>query len=280
MTQITYQATSLRSLVKQMMPSAESKNIPESQYCYLGARVRRMECEDGTSAPQCVLVAETDQPTFDMALSLMLSTDEVQVDDTVVRVNTRDLDTALASCGQQMVTVFLHEDGTVQLLCQERDEDGQPYGRTKCISVRGEKDELMEDLTAGRKDCCQLGSMKPLLDGLHSVVGIAAVRGNALSRQGVFVTLEPDSLCLDGTNPNVLARATYASPWFKAPRYRQTGIISTDAARHLVSALSFAASQGKATAPVGIAMDDTFLYVETEGMTFCAEVTHNEKMNG
>ncbi len=278
MTEITYQATSLRSLVKQMMPSAESKNIPESQYCYLGAKVKKMECEDGSEAPQFVLVAETSQPTFDMALSLVLSTDEVKVTDTVVRVNARDLDSALASFGQQMVTLILNDDGVLQLVCEEHDGDSHACGRTKYIGVRGEKDGLMEDLSPRRTDCLQLASMKPLLDGLHSVAGIASVRGNALSRQGVFVTLEPDTIYLDGANPNVMARVSYDNPWLKAPRYKQAGIISTDAARHLVGALSFTASQGKAMAPVSICMDETYLYVETEGMIFCAEVTRNDRL--
>lgn len=235
MTKFTYQATSLRSFIKQMLPSAESKNITESNYTTLYLREEEQQFADGSRQQQFVLHAETDQPTFDMHLSMVLSTDEAQADDTILRLHTRDVDTILGSFGQQMVTVYFFPDGMMAVeSTQVSEEDGKPLKR---IVMRCETD-FAEEWPVIENPTCTLTSMTPLLDGLRSVVSIASKRGNSIHCQGVNVILEPERLTVSSSCPGVNANMQYEAPWAKPPQRMQTMMISTDCARHMIAALS------------------------------------------
>ena len=104
MTYTIYQASSLRAMVRQLLPCAESKNISDSNYCSLGILSRRQKGADEGDEVECLLYAETHQPSFCMGLGMVLTTEDVEADNShCVRVLTRDLDNALASFGQRMV---------------------------------------------------------------------------------------------------------------------------------------------------------------------------------
>lgn len=268
MTKFTYQATSLRSLVKQMLPSAESKNISESNWSGMTVVLRETKAQDGSMQRQHLLQMQTTQPTFYLGISMPLTTDEVETDNTGVALNTRDLDTALASFGQRMVTVCLRDGGTVELTSVRQEEDAESLP-VKSLWVMGESDDevcVADMFCAG---CCTLPDMLQLLDGLRSAVGIASVRGNGLTMQGVRLTFSPEYLRVEGANPSVTARMHYDAPWTKAPEQEQTCVMSTDAARHLIAALSAFGT----SAPVYLdVQDDKRLVIATEGICMEAEI--------
>jgi len=262
MTQLTYQATSLRSLVKLMLPSAESKNFSESQMMSFGIEEQNVKGSDGSMMHQHVLYAESTHPTFLLLVSSVLATDEVESDGVTLRVNSRDLDSALSSFGQQMVTLRRNEQGCLVLTSRPAvDENDREIAPVKTITVQAEVDNMYE-LPQHTGGLAVLTSMMPLLDGLKSAVGIASVRGNRLDMQGVRITLSPESLQIEGANPSVNASVKYDNAWQKAPRHSYDVTLSTDAVRHLIAALSAYGT----SAPVYLDIEDDILCVYTDGV--------------
>lgn len=265
MTQFTYQATSLRSMVKQMLPSAESKNISESLWCTLGVVRQETVNADKTTSTQHVLCMETIQPTFTLNLQMVLATDEVLTDGVVLAVNSHDLDTALASFGQSMVTVTLGDDGNIVLSCQREGRDGAEGVTTgvKTLTISAMREELATLPTPLHGDCT-MTDMTVLLDALRSVVGIASKRGNGLSMQGVRLCLDPQHLCVEGENPSTMACMKCECPWLVAPAHRQQHVLSTDCVRHLISALT--AYGTSALLRLEMDQDDNCLLLENGGV--------------
>ena len=264
MTKFTYQATSLRSFIKQMLPSSESKNITESNYMTLYLKEEEQQFTDGSKQRQFVLHAETDQPTFDMHLSMVLSTDDAQADDIALRLYTRDVDTILASFGQQIVTVYLFADGEMAVeSTQLSEEDGKPV---KKIMMRGEPDFIAPWPEIDNPKCI-LTSMVPLLDGLRSVVSIASKRGNAIHMQGVVVTLEPGCMRVESSCPGVNANMYYENPWVKAPLRPEVITLSTDSVRHLIAALSAYGTNDHVT----VNFMECLLEIETTNIRFAID---------
>lgn len=264
MTKLTYQATSLRSLVKQMLPSAESKNISQSKQCTLTVRERELALEDGSSQRQYVLVAGTDQPTFDMEITMPLSTDQVETDGIVVRVNTRDLDEALGSFGQHMVEMELTED-KIGLFNPTSEGDGRDI-QAKVLLLAAERDEDYEPMPTP-EPLCVLADVAQLVDGMKSAVAVASKRGNGPRRQAVKVLLSAVDMQVLAENPVALAHSTYDEPWQKAPAHDHSCDISPDAARHLVAALTGYAHNE----PVRICVNDHLLIVQTRDVTMMAD---------
>lgn len=308
MTKFTYQATSLRSLVKQMLPSAESKNITESNWCSVGLLERDATCPDGSVQHQHVLYAETTQPTFVLGVWQVLATDEANTDGTAMDLLTRDLDNALASFGQHNVQVSLHPDGQVLLSSgMATTPSTDATEPVKVLSLGGTPHtqlalpkQLSAAATAGATagaaviseisghsaathatsaalatsapssavpgtpapSVCILADIALLLDGLRSAVGIASVRGNRPDSQGVHLVIAPDRLCISGENPGVVAQARYESPWLCSPAHRADYTLSTDAVRHLISALVGFASETTVT----FCCYDDMLAIQTEGV--------------
>jgi len=262
MTQLTYQATSLRSLVKLMLPSAESKNFSESQMMYFGIREQNVKSSDGSTMHQHVLYAESTHPTFLLKVEDILNTDEVETDGRTLRVNSRDLDSALASFGQQQVTLRYDDQGQLTLSTPIREgEDAQTPVKT--LFVGAEIDALYE-LPEHNDSLCVLQDYRPLLDGLKSVVNIASIRGNRLNMQGIRMAITPTQLRIEGDNPCVSARTQYDNPWLKAPGHSHEKTISSDAARHLIASLATLGTD----ASVHLNLEDDILCVHTEGVHF------------
>lgn len=260
--QLTYQATSIRNLVKQMLPSAESKNFSESQVMSLGITERNEKGADGSVMHQHVVHVESTHPTFLLLVSSVLATDEVEADGVTLRVNSRDLDNALSSFGQQMVTMTRNEQGCLVLTSRPAvDENGRETTPVKNITIQAEVDDMYQ-MPVHNDGLAVLTNMMPLLDGLKSAVGIASVRGNRLDMQGVRITLTPESLQVEGANPSVNACVKYDNAWLKAPLHTYEVTLSTDTVRHLISALSAYGT----TAPVYLDIEDDILCIYTEGV--------------
>jgi len=259
MTKFTYQATSLTNFAKLLEASAESKNINDSNWSAIGVFEQERTSTDGSRLRQHVLYGETQQPTFLLGLTMVLSTDEVEDNHTTTNVLTRDLETALRTFGQHMVTVSLHDDGMVQM-CMPATEDGEAT-KSKNLMVGGEPDSLLL-ITEMKQPQAQLADQLMLLDALRSAVPVASVRGNALKMQGVRITLDPEYLCVESANPGVIARTKFDNPWTQAPKSRREFVISIDAARRLVATLN----QYGSTTPLLMDWDDTQLYLQTEAV--------------
>ena len=146
MTYVIYQASSLRAMVKQLLPCAESKNISDSNYCTLGILSRKQKNANGSTDEEALLYAETHQPSFCMGLGMVLTTEDVKADNSLcVRVLTRDLDNALGNFGQRIVYMQLQDSGDIMLssvenVSNEADETPLPSGR-RMVCVQGEKVE-------------------------------------------------------------------------------------------------------------------------------------------
>ena len=264
MTKLTYQATSLRSLVKQMLPSAESKNISESKYMMLTVRERELDLEDGSRQKQYVLVAGTDQPTFDMEISLPLSTDQVETDGLMLRVNTRDLDEALGSFGQRMVTMSMSLQDEFYVLCISDGDPEDSNGKMLVLAA-----ELEEDYTPmpTYETLCTLADVAQLVDGMKAAAAVASKRGNGPRTQRVAVSLTAEELSIQAENPGAIAHSTYVSPWLQTPASDITCGISPDAARHLVAALiGYAHNE-----PVHLTATPKALMVETRDVKMMAD---------
>ena len=269
MTNFSFQASSLRALVKLMLPSAESKNMSESNYCTLSVQMRETVGEDGALVRQHVLLAETSQPTFSLAAQLPLTTDGVETDGVAVRVATRDLDRALASFGQKVCQVALSGDGGLRLttLCQ-CGSDGCPTGHpVKEVLVKGQAVALQELPEVIGADCV-LPDMLPLLDGLRAAVDIAATRGNGLKMQGVRVEWSPACLYVEGANPGVKAVTSYDDPWQVVPAEGRSCVVTTDAVRHVIAALSAYGIGSQ----LRMCLRDRVLTVQTELVTAMCDV--------
>ena len=248
MTYVMYQASSLRAMVKQLLPCAESKNISDSNYCSLGLLSRKQKSADGTVDEEALLYAETHQPSFCMGLGMVLTTEEVKTqNDHCVRVLTRDLDNALSSFGQRMVYMQLTDEGDIMLSTVESAaEEGEtpiPSAR-RMVCIRGEKVEPLT-LPGGannpdneERDTCILANKTELLDSLRFSVPLAATRGNGLRRQGVLLELTPEKMHVEGSNQSMYAMANSREPWLQAPRREHQCMLSTDSVRHLLSALT------------------------------------------
>lgn len=240
MSRLIYQATCLRGLVRQLLPSAESKNFAESNFCTLSIHERRMPDGDGTVQQQYVLFGETSHPTFSMGVMLVLTGAVPEMDGAVVRVPTRELDRALASFGTRTCQMELAPDGGIRLTTVMDDADapaGADCHPLKELLVRGESlafSELPEVL----EGCPTMEDAQPLLDGLRSAVDIASTRGNGLKQQGVRLMLSPQCLCVVATNPTVKATTHYRDRWLVAPTQEQTCVLTTDSVRHILSAFS------------------------------------------
>lgn len=252
MSYVIYQASSLRAMVKQLLPCAESKNISDSNYCSLGILSRKQPNAD----EEALLYAETHQPSFCMGLGMVLTTEDVKTqNDNCVRVLTRDLDNALGSFGQHMVFMQLQDDGCVMLSTvdtnTEEDEVPLPTGR-RIVCIRGEKAEPLNlpgnakkednDCLCGQpqteRDTCILANKTELLDSLRFSVPLAATRGNGLRRQGVLLELTPEQMHVEGSNQSMYAIANSRDPWLQAPRSQHKCMLAPDSVRHLLSALS------------------------------------------
>lgn len=252
MTYTIYQASSLRAMVKQLLPCAESKNISDSNYCSLGILSRKKENAD----EEALFYAETHQPSFCMGLGMVLTTEDVKADNGhCVRVLTRDLDNALASFGQRMVYMQLQDDGGIMLSTveslSEGDETPVPSTR-RMVFVQGEKVEPLtlpdnqkkEDRgcicsgTVVERDTCILANKVELLDSLRFSVPLAATRGNGLRKQGVLLELTPEKMHVEGSNLSMYAMANSRDPWLQAPRRQHQCMLAPDSVRHLLSALS------------------------------------------
>lgn len=253
MTHVIYQASSLRAMVRQLLPCAESKNISDSNYCSLGILSRKQKEADDE---ECLLYMETHQPSFCMGLGMVLTTEDVKADNQhCVRVLTRDLDNALASFGQRMVHMQLQDDGDIMLSTVETcDENGNiPSASTRrMMCVKGEKVEPLTLPNDSKKsdssclcgqeekehDTCILANKVELLDSLRFSVPLAATRGNGLRRQGVLLELSPENMHVEGANQSMYAVANSRAPWLQAPRQQHQCMLSPDSVRHLLSALS------------------------------------------
>ena len=266
-------------MVKQLLPSPESKNFSDSHWCLLGIQMREVAASDGSMQHQHVLYGETNQPTFRMLISTVLTTDEVETDGIGVMVATRDMDTALASFGQHTVTLTFTEEGSIELtspvnLSATADDKSSAVVTSdlhpvKTLIVGAERDATFPTLSIPCHDGqrYELPDMLPLLDGLRSAVGIASVRGNGLSMQGVRITLSPSCLRVESANPGVTARMQYDMPWIVAPQHDEEYILSTDAVRHLIAALSSYAAH----APLYLHGHDGRLVIQTDGVYMEAE---------
>lgn len=243
MTKITFQATSLRQLVKQMLPCAESKNINESKLCTLCVRERSVKLSENGNEEVKVLCATTCQPSFNLEVCMPLTTDRVEVDDELdtlgVRVNTRDLDNALGSFGQQMVTLAYGEGCLCLSTYLGTDEQGNKLvGPMKTLSIRSELVEMGEedDEEEFIPDCI-LASSTTLIEGLRAVAHVASERGNGPQHQMVEVIGMPDSITFQAHHPNAESSYCHPDPWNQPLRKAEVSSISPDSARHLVSAL-------------------------------------------
>lgn len=252
MTYTIYQASSLRAMVKQLLPCAESKNFSDSNYCSLGILSRKQENAD----EEVLLYAETHQPSFCMGLGMVLTTENVKADNGhCVRVLTRDLDNALASFGQRMVYMQLQDEGSVMLSTVESlsEEDETPVPSTRrMVFLQGEKVEpltLPGDSQKEDKEClcgqpeterdtCILANKVELLDSLRFSVPLAATRGNGLRKQGVLLELTPEKMHVEGSNLSMHAMANSHDPWLQAPRRQHQCMLAPDSVRHLLSTLS------------------------------------------
>jgi len=259
MTQFTFQATSIRSLVKCALPSAESKNISDSNWSTLGVVKRQMTFDDGSTQQQHVLMIETEQPSFYLAAWMPLSTDEVEHSDTCVDITTRDLDTAIAAFRQRSVQVGL-TDSSVELQALDNDDNGQ--SSRKHITVDGCEASKTQQLPQMGNITCVLADTMQLLDALRSTVGIASTRGNLPSNQGVRLTLHPGHLKVESCNTGVTASMHYDDPWTVAPAEHLECVVSTDAATHLITALAAFAI----CAPTSLCLNDGTLTVLSEGV--------------
>lgn len=249
---VIYQASSLRAMVKQLLPCAESKNISDSNYCSLGILSRKQQNAD----EEALFYAETHQPSFCMGLGMVLTTDDVKAqNDHCVRVLTRDLDNALGNFGQRMVFMQLQDNGSVMLSTVESPTEGDdvPMPSTRrMVFVQGEivepltlpgeeKKEDNECLCAQpqtERDTCILANKTELLDSLRFSVPLAATRGNGLRRQGVLLELTPEKMHVEGSSQSMYAMANSCDPWLQAPRRQHQCMLAPDSVRHLLSALS------------------------------------------
>ena len=241
MTKLTYQATSLRQLVKQMLPSAESKNISESKQCVLQVRELDMRLPDGSSEYVHVLYASTRQPSFMLEVGMPLTTEWIETEDPDlgIRVDTRDLDTALGSFGQQMVTLEFC-DHTLRLSTYlGTDADGKrEEGPVKNLTIKGETvivdpEEDEDDIPTN----CTLTTSTTLIEGLRAVVPVASERGNGTARQVVEIIGMPERITFQAQHPNADSSYTHPNPWQRALQKTTMTTLSPDSARHLVSAL-------------------------------------------
>jgi hypothetical protein len=256
MSNVIYQASSLRAMVKQLLPCAESKNISDSNYCSLGILSRKRTSADGTLDEEQLLYAETHQPSFCMGLGMVLTTEDVKADNQLcVRVLTRDLDNALACFGQRMVYLQLQDNGDIMLstvATSEDDDNTLIQSTNRMMCVHGEKVEplaLPEDQkksdtnclcgqVALKHDTCTLANKMELLDSLRFSVPLAATRGNGLRKQGVLLQLSPEYMHVEGSNQSMYAMTNSRAPWLQAPHDTHTCMLATDSVRHLLSALS------------------------------------------
>ena len=270
MSKTIYQATCLRSLVRQLLPSAESKNFAESNFCTLSIHERRTVATDGTAQSQYVLFGETSHPTFTMGAMLVLTGAVPEMDGAAVRIPTRELDRALASFGTRTCQMELALDGGIRLttVTDQLDEDA-PEQPLKELLVRGESvafSELPETLADG---CAVMTDVHPLLDGLRSAVDIASTRGNGLKQQGVRLTVSPTCLCVTATNPSVKATTHYPDRWILPPAKTQSCVLTTDTVRHILS--SFATFAGDSQ--LRLLMAERQLTVQCDGVTVICDVT-------
>lgn len=268
MTTFNYQATSLRSLVKQMLPSAESKNISESNWCSMTTEKHEVLCADGSVQMQHRLYAETEQPTFTLGVSMVLSTDEVQTDDVALTLVTKDLDMALATFKQDMVTVEMRKDGMLMLRSSNGVTDASAQtddamAQLKTLQVGAQVlDAFVPPVFVNGE--YELSSMLPLLDGLRSTVDIASTRGNGLDMMGVRLIMAPDGMRVESASPSITARIQYDNLWSRAPQRSREYVLSTDAVRHLISALNAFGT----SAPVRFEDHNGKLVLQTEGVYF------------
>ena len=211
MTHVIYQASSLRAMVRQLLPCAESKNISDSNYCSLGILSRKKTANNGSMDEESVFYAETHQPSFCMGLGMVLTTEEVMADNQhCVKVLTRDLDNALASFGQRMVHMSLQEEGDIMLSSLETHDENSntPSAFTsRIVCVRGEKvdpltlpgntkktdTDCLCSQEETERDTCILANKIELLDSLRFSVPLAATRGNGLRKQGVLLNLSREN---------------------------------------------------------------------------------------
>ena len=256
MSYVIYQASSLRAMVRQLLPCAESKNISESNYCNLGIMSRKRTRADGSTEEEQLLYAETHQPSFSMGLGMVLTTEEVEADnENNVRVLTRDLDNALASFGQRMVHMTLQDGGNVLLCSVETcdENNNMPTASSRrMICVQGEEmfplglpDEKMQKVIdfinykpSEGYDTCILADKVELLDSLRFSAPLAATRGNGPRKQGVMLNISPENMHVEGANLSMHAIANSSNPWLQAPRSHYEFVLSPDSVRHLLSTLS------------------------------------------
>lgn len=251
MSKLIYQASSLRAMVKQMLPGTESKNISDSNFCVLSIMQRRVPGSNVEDEVQHLLYAETQQPTFCIGLGMVLTTNDVESDDELaLKVLTRDLDCALASFGQRMVCLRLLETGIVELSSATVDEDGLQSAPepVRMVRMRGELDTPLvlpdamkiadiSTMQAG-DDMAILQDKTWLLEGLRTAVDIASTRGNGLKMQGVELRISPEALHIEGNSISIFARSHYKQPWAQCPRQSHLCKLSPDCVRHLLSTLS------------------------------------------
>lgn len=256
MTYTIYQASSLRAMVRQLLPCAESKNISDSNYCSLGILSRKKTANNGSMDEESVFYAETHQPSFCMGLGMVLTTEEVMADNQhCVKVLTRDLDNALASFGQRMVHMSLQEEGDIMLSSLETHDENSntPSAFTsRIVCVRGEKvdpltlpgntkktdTDCLCSQEETERDTCILANKIELLDSLRFSVPLAATRGNGLRKQGVLLNLSPEKMHVEGANQSMYAIANSHAPWLQAPHRQHQCMLAPDSVRHLLSALS------------------------------------------
>lgn len=269
MSKTIYQATCLRSLVRQLLPSAESKNFAESNFCTLSIHDRMVAEADGTESVQYVLFGETSHPTFTMGAMLVLTGGVPEMDGAAVRIPTRELDRALASFGTRTCQMELSPDGGIRLTTVrdmlDEDASEQPL---KELLVRGESVAFSE-LPEVLEGCPVLTDVHPLLDGLRSAVDIASTRGNGLKQQGVRLTVAPTCLCVTATNPSVKATTHYPDRWIVPPAGERSCVLTTDTVRHILSSFGTFAGDSQ----LRLQMAERQLTVQCDGVTVICDVT-------
>lgn len=256
MTHVTYQATSLRGLVKKLLPSAESKNVSLSNWISMRLLNKPVSGSDEAEQVQHYLYGETVQPTFTLGISMPLSTDEVEAGEMGAYVNSRSLDTALGAFGQHLVDVRFCPDGPLMLT--SRDDNDEPV---KTLMVGASTDDLPV-MDEGLSTDCSLPDMLMLLDALRSTVDVASVRGNSPLQQGVRIVLAPTYMKVESASNDITARTQYDEPWLQAPQHTHSVVLSIDAVRHLVAALTAYGS----SKPLCFACSDEGVTIHTEGV--------------
>lgn len=273
MSKLIFQATSLRALVKLLLPSAECKSMSECDFSTLSLHAQEVAGEGaGAQAERSVryvLYGETHHTCFSLGIQLVLTTDQVELGQDAVRVKSRELDRALASFGQKTVQMELLGTNGIRIsTLPPVDADGMPTNEpTRQVYVKGSgvlfNEQLPEPLPEG--SCAILPDRLALMEGLKSCLTISAIRGNAMRKGCVRLHVDSQRMTMEGQNPEVHAIASYESPWITPPPAPIDVLLSPDSIRHLLAALSASATGEE----VCIAQENGYLTIQTDSV--CAK---------